>query len=246
MKTIDNQGFGAALGAMGWRVEVKPHSRFPIADKSNGVGRVFHGTALNSGARTLCLLFAFALGVAPQPACSLGYESQHSAGSPNELSSIRWATPNVEEVLPGVWRVRFGTAERFTPNTVRESVPRLQGFKSLPAPTPVPFAPEQIRCRISPSRTTVYVPCEEPGEQVYGFGLDPGAYQQKGLCKNLTVCAAVVGETGASHGPVPFYLSTKGYGVFGDPARVPMVEVARLTPNQSAAADEPQIGRAHV
>ena len=82
------------------------------------------------------------------------------------------------------------------------------------------------------------MPCEEPGQQVYGFGLDPGAYQQKGLCKNLTVCAAVVGETGASHGPVPFYLSTKGYGVYVDTARVPTVEVARLTPNQSARTDE--------
>ena len=121
---------------------------------------------------------------------------------------------------------------------VRESVPRVQGFKALPAPTPLPFAPGQIRCRISPSRTTVYVPCEESGQQIYGFGLDPGAYQQKGLCKNLTVCAAVVGETGASHGPVPFYLSTKGYGVYVDTARVPMVQVARLKPNQSTGADE--------
>ena len=53
----------------------------------------------------------------------------------------------------------------------------------------------------------------------------------------------MVGETGASHGPVPFYLSTKGYGVFVDTARVPMVEVARLTPNQSAAADDPRSGQ---
>ncbi len=126
---------------------------------------------------------------------------------------------------------------------VRESAPRVQGFASLPAPAPLPFEPGQIRCRISTARTTVYVPCEEPGQQIYGFGLDPGAYQQKGLCKNLTVCAAVVGETGASHGPVPFYLSTKGYGVFVDTARVPMVEVARLTPNQSAAADDPRSGQ---
>jgi alpha-D-xyloside xylohydrolase len=87
------------------------------------------------------------------------------------------------------------------------------------------------------------VPCEEPGQQIYGFGLDPGAYQQKGLCKNLTVCAAVVGETGASHGPVPFYLSTKGYGVYVDTARVPMAEVARLTPNQSAQEDESRSDR---
>jgi alpha-D-xyloside xylohydrolase len=190
--------------------------------------------------RHLLLPFSLILGVGLQTACSIGMVSQPAAAGTDDIAATpRWATPAVEQLFPGVWRVRFGTPERFTPAAVRESEPRVQGFKSLPAPPPLPFAPGQIRCRISPSRTTVYVLCEESGQQIYGFGLDPGAYQQKGLCKNLTVCAGVVGETGASHGPVPFYLSTKGYGVYVDTARVPTVQVARLTPNQSARADEP-------
>ena len=41
------------------------------------------------------------------------------------LTSARWAKPAVEEVLPGVWRVRFGKPERFTPNAVREASPRV-------------------------------------------------------------------------------------------------------------------------
>ena len=198
----------------------------------------------NCKMRSLFLPLSLSFEVVLQSACSFGSDRQPPAGGTNEVTAApQWATPAVEQLLPGVWRVRFGTPERFTPVAVRESAPRVQGFASLPAPAPLPFEPGQIRCRISTARTTVYVPCEEPGQQIYGFGLDPGAYQQKGLCKNLTVCAAVVGETGASHGPVPFYLSTKGYGVFVDTARVPMVEVARLTPNQSAAADEPRSGQ---
>jgi alpha-D-xyloside xylohydrolase len=198
----------------------------------------------NCKMRSLFLPLSLSFEVVLQSACSFGSDRQPPAGGTNEVTAApQWATPAVEQLLPGVWRVRFGTPERFTPVAVRESAPRVQGFASLPAPAPLPFEPGQIRCRISTARTTVYVPCEEPGQQIYGFGLDPGAYQQKGLCKNLTVCAAVVGETGASHGPVPFYLSTKGYGVFVDTARVPMVEVARLTPNQSAAADDPRSGQ---
>jgi alpha-D-xyloside xylohydrolase len=189
--------------------------------------------------RSLVLPLSLIFAVVLRSACSYGSEQQPLAAGANEIAvTPRWATPAIEQVFPGVWRVRFGTPERFTPVAVREAEPRVQGFKSLPVPAPLPFEPGQIRCRISPARTTVYVPCEEPGQQIYGFGLDPGAYQQKGLCKNLTVCAAVVGETGASHGPVPFYLSTKGYGVYVDTARVSTVEVARLTPNQSARADE--------
>jgi alpha-D-xyloside xylohydrolase len=170
-----------------------------------------------------------------------GAEAVQTSGGRAAAAPKGLAVPAVEQVLPGVWRVRFGTPERFTPVAVRESAPRVQGFASLPAPTPLPFEPRQIRCRIAPSRTTVYVPCDEVGEQVYGFGLDPGAYQQKGLSKYLTVCASVMGKTGASHGPVPFYLSTKGYGVYVDTARVPIVDVARLTPNQAATASDDAI-----
>jgi alpha-D-xyloside xylohydrolase len=152
----------------------------------------------------------------------------------NSFSGAGWTKPAIDEIFPGVWRIRFGQPEPFTPNAVREANPRVTGFKLLPQPPPLPFALDQIRCRITPSRTTVYVPCDEPGQEIYGFGLDPGAYRQKGLHKNLTVCAAVVGKTGASHGPVPFYVSTKGYGIYVDTARPPTVDVARLTPNHSA------------
>ncbi len=151
---------------------------------------------------------------------------------------VQLAAPALEQVFPGVWRVRFGTPERFTPVAVRASGPRAEGFELLPPPPALPFEPSQIRCRISPSRTTVYVPCQEPGEEIYGFGLDPGAYRQKGLAKNLTVCATVMGQTGASHGPVPFYLSTKGYGVYVDSARVPAVQVARLTRPEAVVVNE--------
>ncbi|HEY3915168.1 MAG TPA: TIM-barrel domain-containing protein [Verrucomicrobiae bacterium] len=141
----------------------------------------------------------------------------------------------INEVEPGIWRIRFGTPEKFTPVSLRESDPQTNGFKTLPQSSP-PFDLDSIRCRVASSRTVVNVPCNEPGDEIYGFGLDPGAYKQKGLAKNLTVCAAVMEKTGASHGPVPFYLSTKGYGVFVDTARVANVQVARLTPNQSATA----------
>ncbi len=142
-----------------------------------------------------------------------------------------WVKPESAEIFPGVWRVRFGTPEPFTPSAVREAAPRGDALKSLSAPAALPFKPEDITCRITKSRTTIHVPFEGNGRQIYGFGLDPGAYQQLGLTKTLSVCSSVMGKTGASHGPVPFYLSSSGYGVYVDTARVPVVEVARLNPN---------------
>lgn len=150
--------------------------------------------------------------------------------SPAQPSDSGWRPPVVTEIAPGVWRVRFGAPERFTPNSVREKQPDLEGISHLVAPSALPFKLDEIRCRITDSRTVVHVPCDEPDDQIYGFGLDPEAYEQKGLRKYLAVCAGVLTKTGASHGPVPFWLSTRGYGVFVDTARVPFVHVARLTP----------------
>lgn len=145
----------------------------------------------------------------------------------------RMGRPQTTQIGGGVWRVRFGEPERFTPEAFRERPPMLEALEHLPnAPEPPPL--KNIRCRIAPSRTVVYIPCDEPEDQIYGFGLDPACYAQKGLRKRLTVAASKIGRTGASHGPVPFYVSTKGYGVYVDTARVPFVHVARLSPKLAA------------
>jgi alpha-D-xyloside xylohydrolase len=130
--------------------------------------------------------------------------------------------------------LRFGTPERFTPEKFRELAPELAGLERLPSPGPLPIELEKIRCRVASSRTVVYIPCDEPKDEIYGFGLDPACYRQKGLRKRLTISACKIGQTGASHGPVPFYISTKGYGIYVDTARVPFVHVARLSPAATA------------
>lgn len=154
-----------------------------------------------------------------------------------------WVKPAVTEIAAGVWRLRYGQPEKFTPESMRAAPARMEGFKSLPVPGGTPLAWGDIRCRITPTRTVVYIPCDDASEKIYGFGLDPEAYQQNGLTKTLTMSAAVVGKTGAGHGPVPFYLSTKGYGVYVDTARVPTVQVARLAPN-TGFAPKPDSGDA--
>ena len=148
-------------------------------------------------------------------------------------------TPQTEQIGRGVWRLRFGSPERFTPHAMREKAPAWDALQSLPGPGELPFELDDISCDVRPARTVVCIPCDEPESSIYGFGLDPGALNQKGLRKWLSVSAQVVDQTGASHGPVPFYVSTCGYGVYVDTARVPFVHVARLSPAGSSAAPAP-------
>ncbi|MEP7279238.1 MAG: TIM-barrel domain-containing protein [Bacteroidota bacterium] len=147
--------------------------------------------------------------------------------------SIGLLRGKVSEVAPGIWRIRFGEPEQFVPSAFREREPLIESLSKLAEPGLLPFSLDDVRCRQLSGRLVLYVPCDEPNDSIYGFGLDPGAYNQKGLRKFLTVSATVLTKTGASHGPVPFYASTKGYGVWVDTARVPFVHVALLNPKAS-------------
>ena len=142
-----------------------------------------------------------------------------------------------KEIATGVWRVRSGEPEPFVPTVFRQRQAQIEKIKELGPPGTLPFALEEIRFRRASGRLVVYIPCDEPEHQIYGFGLDPGAFEQKGLRKFLTVSAQTWEKTGAGHGPVPFYVSTAGYGVYVDTARVPFVHVARLDPRDAGGAE---------
>lgn len=56
---------------------------------------------------------------------------------------------------------------------------------------------------------------------VYGLGLQFMSFAQRGLKKLLRVNADPKMDSGDSHAPVPFYVTTRGYGVLVDTARYP-------------------------
>jgi alpha-D-xyloside xylohydrolase len=58
-----------------------------------------------------------------------------------------------------------------------------------------------------------------PNELVYGLGLQLQSFLQRGRKKLLRVNADPKMDSGDSHAPVPFYVSTRGYGVLIDTAR---------------------------
>lgn len=84
--------------------------------------------------------------------------SLSAANSSDLPPDAGWRTPVVSEIGTGIWRVRFGEPERFTPNSAREKQPDLAGVARLPAPAALPFKLEDIGCRVSSSpwwKTTV-------------------------------------------------------------------------------------------
>lgn len=57
------------------------------------------------------------------------------------------------------------------------------------------------------------------GEEVYGLGLQLKGFDHKNTKKTLRVNSDPVSNTGDSHAPVPFFVTTENYGIYFDTAR---------------------------
>ncbi|MCU1258937.1 MAG: glycoside hydrolase family 31 [Bryobacterales bacterium] len=114
---------------------------------------------------------------------------------------------------PGIFKFTLGTPEQITPVSTRRYAP--VSTDSLPGISTAPVTPKG---RISKRGYLVTLPLA-PNELVYGLGLQLQSFIQRGLKKKLRVNADPKVDSGDSHAPVPFYVTTRGYGVLIDTAR---------------------------
>ena len=145
-----------------------------------------------------------------------------------------------EKVAHGVWRVKIGEADKelaYTSLAARS--PRIPELNALPEVS-FPFDEYSIEFLQYDDRMIhVRIPLEKD-ESVYGFGL-----QFDGIKNNLEVLNLNVDHWskggGRTHAPVPFYISSKGYGVLFNTARFLKVHVQlgnrKDSPNNPAPVD---------
>lgn len=127
------------------------------------------------------------------------------------LSSAAW-----RQVHPGVWKATIGTPERFTPVSSRLVPVKTEAFAKLPHVDAAPLP--ELRGKQTARGCIVQFPLR-PSEQVYGMGLQLLSFAQRGKKKVVRVNADPKFDTGDSHAPVPFYVTTEGIGILVDTAR---------------------------
>jgi alpha-D-xyloside xylohydrolase len=119
-------------------------------------------------------------------------------------------------IYPGVWRATIGTPEPFTPVSSRLVPPLADAFHKLPRVDTAPLLP--LHGRQTERGCITQLPLR-PNEQVYGLGLQMMSFAQRGKKKVTRVNADPRMDTGDSHAPVPFYVTTEGIGILIDTAR---------------------------
>lgn len=122
-----------------------------------------------------------------------------------------------QQVEPGVWKGVVGTPERYSLLDVSGATPLKEGFARLPE-AGLPVLADGIVGTVQDGKTSLRIPLQRK-EQLYGFGLNFQTVHQRGKILNLHVDHYGGKDNGRTHAPVPFYVSSLGYGVFINSAR---------------------------
>jgi alpha-D-xyloside xylohydrolase len=133
--------------------------------------------------------------------------------------------PRVELVAPGIWRIRFGSPEEFTPTHFRSAPMDTAALDAIASDLPPPIDPAKIAFDVSGRGCSLRLPMTK-NESIYGFGLHTELFDmtevgggRAGRRVFLIPTDKPENDLGESHAPVPFYVSSQGYGVFVDTAR---------------------------
>ena len=151
-----------------------------------------------------------------------------------ELKAKNPVQTEIAESMPGIWRFTIGTPEKITPQSTRSVEPSPAGLQSLSVIGTCPVDPVGV---VNQRGVLIRIPLKAD-EYVYGLGLQLQSFQQRGLKKMLRVNADPVADSGDSHAPVPFFVTTSGFGIFIDTARYATVYMGNKKHKPKSPAKE--------
>jgi alpha-D-xyloside xylohydrolase len=189
-----------------------------------------------------CVIAALATGFQPDRLSSQALTEPPPArgARPTTLAALTPVAPWVK-VAPGIWQASAGDTSREIRYTkLAAAPPRFDALRAR-AERDFPFASDAISFeRTADGKFMVRVPCG-PEERLFGFGL-----QFDGLGRDQGVLMLNVDHWstggGRTHAPVPFYVSSRGYGVFIDTARFLKV-YARIGNRKDSKRNPPPVDR---
>ncbi|TKG96378.1 DUF5110 domain-containing protein [Puteibacter caeruleilacunae] len=126
-------------------------------------------------------------------------------------------TPQWQEELPGVWKSEINEPADFNLLSVSGKEPRQDAIKKMKN-APIPIDQKEVEAFTRNGKTYVRFPLEKE-EQIFGLGLNFKTVHQRGKILRLHMDHYTGKDDGRSHAPVPFFISSKGYGVFINAAR---------------------------
>ena len=135
----------------------------------------------------------------------------------------------MEKLRNGMKKLTFGVPEKIVPSAFCKNL-RCEE-------TAIDYDTDKISFRQTSRGCVLEFPMSGD-EHFYGLGLQLKQFDFTGRHVRLKVNADPVAATGDSHAPVPFFVSTKGYGVYLDTARYVEIDFGRIKKGKSARKNE--------
>lgn len=130
----------------------------------------------------------------------------------------------IEKIAPGVVKLTMGKPDQFSPYQFCPEKPRINEMKGL-SNKELPFDIKSVKIVKNSRGIQICLPLSRD-EQLYGFGMQIGSFEQRGLKKRPIVNDSplflnnnTISNPGFTHAPQPFYVSTDGYGILINTSR---------------------------
>lgn len=144
----------------------------------------------------------------------------------------------MNNIHPGIWKVTLGTPEALTPVSLRNRCPvSPERFSQLPSLPHSPIRQDEIKSYRTRRGFVIELPLGFD-DSVYGLGLQLKSFNQTAKKKTLRVNSDPTADLGDSHAPVPFYVTTSGYGILVDTARYATFYIGCATPLQKRPPED--------
>lgn len=133
--------------------------------------------------------------------------------SNSELTSSDWT-----ELANGIWNIIQGPPELVTPLGVVKAAPRFDAIDALPL-AQFPGSLTHIEVQHVSGKTVIRFPVGEK-ESIHGLGLQFFKVDHRGRTRYLRVNSDPRQDTGESHAPIPLIVSSAGYAILVNTARI--------------------------
>ena len=120
------------------------------------------------------------------------------------------------EIFNGIHKFTVGNPEKLAPFALLDVKPCAEELGKF-SPRKCRFSETDFSSAICHKGTIVKIPLGD--ENIYGFGLQLKSFNHKGRKVHIRCNADPLAPSGDSHAPIPFYVSSAGYGVIMDTAR---------------------------
>ncbi|WPP50835.1 TIM-barrel domain-containing protein [Catalinimonas niigatensis] len=117
----------------------------------------------------------------------------------------------------GVWKISFGSPDTINLLSELDITSRLDAIAEMGEDT-LPFAHEDISFEVVDGKIYIRFPLEKE-EKIFGLGLNFKTVEQRGRIMRLHVDHYGGEDDGRTHAPVPFFVSSRGYGALINAAR---------------------------